>query len=64
MSDSNGEIDKGGNPCELNVNPSLTHDDVRVVEGKDMDKANSEGSLNRAELSVEPKNRVNSGSNL
>ena len=55
MSDSDEEINKGENPCELNVNPSLTDDDVRVVEGKDMDKANLEGSVNRAELSVEPK---------
>ena len=47
MSDSDGEIDKGENPCELNVNPSLTDDEVRDVEGKDLDKANSEGSVNR-----------------
>ena len=47
-----GETDKGENPCELNVNPSLTDDDERNVEGKDMDKANSEGSVKRAELSV------------
>ena len=52
VSDSDGEIDKGENPCELNVNLSFTDDVVRVVEGNDMDKANSEGSVNRAELSV------------
>ena len=55
MFDSDEEINKGENPCVLNVNHSLTDDDVRGVEGKDMDKANSEGSVNRAKLSVEPK---------
>ena len=52
VSHSDGETDQGESPCELNVNPSPTDDDVRDVEEKDVDEVNHEGSGKMAELPV------------